>query len=86
MIEQALKESGQPVNPVKPVNKKKEETHSEEDRPPKTKRDKVKENLKKRQKYDPRKAVEAAKRGQQKEEKEHKSAFPEGMFAKTPRD
>lgn len=46
--------------------------------------------MKKRQKYDPRKAIEEAKKGAVKEEKEYKSAFPEGMLpAKaptTPRD
>ena len=36
-------------------------------------------NLKRRQKYDPRKAIEEAKK-QQNEGKEIKSAFPEGFF------
>lgn len=47
-------------------------------------------NLKKRQKYDPRKAIEEAKKGAVKEEKEYKSSFPEGMLPEkaltTPRD
>jgi hypothetical protein len=45
---------------------------------------KSKENLKKRQKYDPRKAIQEAKKVEGKEPKENKSAFPEGLINKQP--
>ncbi len=45
------------------------------------------QNLKKRQKYDPRKAIEEAKKQQEAEQsqpKEQKSAFPEGLLNTNP--
>lgn len=53
-------------------------------KPPTTKKAIKKENLKKRQKYDPRKAIEEAKKKEENKGDESKpnakSAFPDGML------
>lgn len=89
MIEQALLQGGAPAPAAmkarkRPqISKNVDEQGSDEDTESKASKQKSKENLKKRQKYDPRKAIQEAKKA---EVKEAKSAFPEGLLNKQSAD